>query len=117
MKPDRRWWFSPRVTAGYAVAVESVAAAVSGSLWLDIYAVGAPVSLFLCSIMLTAWLGGFGPGLLATTLSILAFKCYYAAPLHTFAVDVKEIPRIFVSRCRRFLPGCLVQPKDARRRH
>jgi len=107
MKPDRRWWFSPRVTAGYAVAVESVAAAVSGSLWLDIYAVGASVSLFLCSIMLTARLGGFGPGLLATTLSILAFKCYYAAPLHTFAVDVKEIPRIFVFALSAIFAGVL----------
>jgi AraC-like DNA-binding protein len=40
-KQDRRWWFSSHVTAGYAIALGSVAAAVSGSLWLDISAVGA----------------------------------------------------------------------------
>jgi C4-dicarboxylate-specific signal transduction histidine kinase len=106
-KPDRRWWFSSRVIAGYAIAVGLVAAAVSGSLWLDIYAVGAPVSLFLCAIMFTAWLGGFGPGLLATTLSILAFKYYYAAPFHTFAVDLKEMPRIFVFALSALFAGLL----------
>lgn len=94
-KPDRRWWFNSGVMAGCAIAVGSIAAARSGCLWLDIYAVGAPVSLFICATMFIAWLGGSGPGLLVTTLSILGFKYYYAAPLHTFAVDVKEIPRIF----------------------
>ena len=57
--------------------------------------------------MFTAWLGGFGPGLLAATLSILAFKYYYAAPFHTFAVDVKEIPRIFVFALSALFAGVL----------
>jgi len=106
-KPDRRRWFNSHVTAGYAIAVGSVAAAASGSLWLGIYAVGAPVSLFLCGIMFTAWFGGFGPGLLATTLSILAFKYYYTVPFHAFAVDVKEIPRIFVFALSALFAGVL----------
>jgi len=33
----------------------------------------APVSLFLCAVMLSAWFGGVGPSLLATSLSALAF--------------------------------------------
>jgi hypothetical protein len=40
-KQDRRWWFNSHVTAGSPIALGSVAAAVSGSLWLDISAVGA----------------------------------------------------------------------------
>jgi hypothetical protein len=32
--------------------------------------------LFLCMILLAAWLGGAGPGLLATALSILALDYY-----------------------------------------
>ena len=67
----------------------------------------APVSLFLCAVMFSAWFGGFGPGLLAATLSILAFKYYYAPPLHTLAVDVKEIPRIFVFGLSALFAGLL----------
>jgi K+-sensing histidine kinase KdpD len=93
-KLDRRWWFTS--PAGYAVALASVAAALASSQWLDIYAVTAPVSLFLCAVMFSAWFDGFGPGLLATTLSILAFKYYYASPIHSLTADVKELPRILV---------------------
>ena len=93
---DRRWPFNVLPIAKYTVALGTVAAALAGSRLLDDFAVTAPVSLFLCAVMFSAWFGGFGPGLLATVLSILAFKYYYAMPLHSLAVDVKEIPRIFV---------------------
>jgi C4-dicarboxylate-specific signal transduction histidine kinase len=74
---------------------------------LEAYAVTAPVSLFLCAIMFSAWFGGFGPGLLAITLSILAFKYYYVAPLHTLTADVKEMPRIFVFALSALFAGLL----------
>ena len=106
-EPDRRWWFNFPVVAEYAVAVGSVAAALISSQFLEVYAVTAPVSLFLCAVMFSAWFGGFGPGLLAATLSILAFKYYYAPPLHTLAVDVKEIPRIFVFGLSALFAGLL----------
>jgi hypothetical protein len=44
--------------------------------------------------MFSAWFGGFGPGLLAATLSILAFKYYYAPPLHTLAVTQTFSPEL-----------------------
>jgi C4-dicarboxylate-specific signal transduction histidine kinase len=106
-KPDHRWWLKPPAIAGYAVAVGTVAAALSGSWLLEAYAVTAPVSLFLCAIMFSAWFGGFGPGLLAITLSILAFKYYYVAPLHTLTADVKEMPRIFVFALSALFAGLL----------
>ena len=86
--------------------VAAVAAAPSSSWWLEVYAVTAPVSLFLCAVMFSAWLRGFGPSLPAITLSVVAFKSYYAAPLHTLAADVREIPRIFVFALSALLPGC-----------
>ena len=106
-KPDRRWRFNSRVIAGYAIAVGSVAAALAGSLWLEVYAVTAPVSLFLCAIMLSAWLGGLWPGLLAATLSVLAFEYYFVTPIYSLAVDIEEIPRFSVFALSAFLVGSL----------
>jgi hypothetical protein len=53
----------------YLVAFMSVSVAliVANNL------VDAPVSLFLCAIMFSAWYGGTGPGLLAMLLSLVAF--------------------------------------------
>ena len=106
-KLDRRWPFNVLPIAKYTVALGSVAAALAGSRLLDDFAVTAPVSLFLCAVMFSAWFGGFGPGLLATVLSILAFKYYYAMPLHSLAADVKEIPRIFVFALSALFAGLL----------
>jgi len=53
MTKPSRWWLNSRAIAGYAIAVGSVAAALTGSQWLDVYAVTA-VSLFLCAVMFSA---------------------------------------------------------------
>jgi K+-sensing histidine kinase KdpD len=84
--------FVPRVILYYAVAVLAVAAAVLAGAVADSFLQIAPfVSLFLCAILFTALLGGAGPGLLATGLSILAFDYFFISPVHSFAV---EIPRV-----------------------
>ena len=65
----------------YAVAVLAVAAAVVTGLLVDRFLQTAPfVSLFLCAILFAAWVGGAGPGLLATGLSILAFDFFFIPP-------------------------------------
>jgi K+-sensing histidine kinase KdpD len=72
----------------YAVAVLAVAAATMSGLAVDSFLHSAPlVSLFLCAILLAAWLGGAGPGLLATVLSILAFQYYFISPKDWFTVE------------------------------
>ncbi|PYU04839.1 MAG: hypothetical protein DMG34_09575, partial [Acidobacteria bacterium] len=53
----------------------------------------APVSLFLCTVMLSAWFGGIGQGLLATTLSSLAFYYYFLPPQYSLGAKPEEIPR------------------------
>jgi signal transduction histidine kinase len=78
----------------YGVAVASITVAVAGARLLDIYLIAAPVSLLLCAIMFTAWVGGVRPAVLAMVLSLLAFKYYVVTPTHSFAVNIQEVPRI-----------------------
>jgi signal transduction histidine kinase/CheY-like chemotaxis protein len=78
------------------VAALSASAALLAARWLEIHFETAPVSLFLCAVMFSAWYGGVGPGLLAAALCLLAFKYYFVAPLHSLAVDTKEIPRLVI---------------------
>jgi two-component system NarL family sensor kinase len=122
-KPERRWWSNPPMIARYGVAVVSVTIALVCSRWLEIYLVGAPVSLFLCAVMFSAWFGGLKPGLLATALSLLAFEYYFTAPVYSFALDIKEIPRLLIfalsalfvgllSAAQRITTGSLRQARD-----
>jgi PAS domain S-box-containing protein len=79
------WWFLRGAMPPYLVAVLAVAAAAGAGLSVDRLLQSAPfVSLFLCAILLAAWVGGLGPGLLATGLSILSFDYFFVSPLHSF---------------------------------
>src|SRR5258708_8048684 len=66
--------------------------------------------LFFCSIVLSGWFAGLGPGILATVLSMFAIKFYFAAPPHNLAFTMSEIPRFTVF----FLVGCLVSCRGFR---
>jgi DNA-binding NtrC family response regulator len=56
----------------------------------------APVSLFLCAVMFSAWFGGAGPGFLATVLSVLAFYYSFLPPVDSFAAKPSQIPRFLI---------------------
>jgi K+-sensing histidine kinase KdpD len=89
------WLSVPKVIFHYGVAVLAVAAAVGVGRVVDSFFQAAPfVSVFLCAILLAAWLGGPGPGLLATGLSILAFDYFFLSPVHSFLVASNEISRL-----------------------
>jgi len=66
-------WPKPPAIWGYGIAVVSVGAVLTLSQLPAVHLQDAPVSLFLCAVILTAWFGGIGPGLLATALSVLAY--------------------------------------------
>ena len=86
---------TPRAMLGYTVGLLSVTATLLvAQLQFNLQA--APVSLFLCAIMFTAWIGGLKAGVLAMVLSLLSFKYYFLAPVHSLAVDSAEIPRLVV---------------------
>jgi PAS domain S-box-containing protein len=97
----------PPAIWGYGIAILSVTAAVLISRWPLLHLEAAPASLFLCAIMISAWFGGIGPGLLAIVLSCLAFNYYALQPLYSFAVKPEEIPRFVIFAVSSMLAGSL----------
>jgi signal transduction histidine kinase len=66
-----------RVMRGYAAAIASVAAAVVMLLVMQArWHASAPVSMFVMAVIVTTWLGGTKPGLLAAALSFLSFDYF-----------------------------------------
>ena len=89
-------WTKPSAIWSYWIAVLSVAAALIIARWPVLHLQEAPVSLFLCAVILSAWFGGIWPGLLATVLSALAFYYYFLPPIHSLDAKPEEIPRLVV---------------------
>src|SRR5712675_1327712 len=83
-------WPKVRVIWGYGIALLSVYTALLISRWPPLRLETAPVSLFLGAIMLSAWFGGIGPGLLATALSSLAFDYYFLPPIYSLVAKPAE---------------------------
>ena len=96
------WWSNPSTVSRYAIAGLAVAIALVAARLAVMFLHTEPfVSLFICAIMFVSWFGGFGPGLFAIALSLLAFHYYLEAPIHSstttfssFAVQINELPRI-----------------------
>jgi PAS domain S-box-containing protein len=95
----------PSVILSYGVAVLSVSAALIIALWMEsVLQSAAHVSLFLCAVMLSTWIGGIRPGLLAIALSVLAFA-YILSPNYSLAVETREIPRLLIFGLSALLVG------------
>src|SRR5215210_1752269 len=78
--------------ARYGVAVLVVGAAVLVKLLLDPLTVqDTPFLLILGAIVVSAWYGGLGPGLLATGLSALATDYFFLDPKVSFAAFGPEL--------------------------
>ena len=92
---------------GYAIAVLSVCAALLISRWPLFHLESAPVSLFLCAVMLSAWFGGAGPGLLSLLLSALGFYYSFLPPIDTFAAKPDQGARFLVFLVSSFFVGAL----------
>lgn len=85
----------PSAISRYAIAVVSIVVALAASNAAVAFLHIEPfVSLFLCAIMVAAWFGGFGPGLLATAIAFFIFGFYLVPPVDSFTVDPKEFPRL-----------------------
>jgi PAS domain S-box-containing protein len=100
-------WPKPPAIWSYGIAVLSVAAALIISRWPALHLRDAPVSLFLCAVILSAWFGGAGPGLLATALSALAFYYYFLPPIHSLGAKSEELPRLAVFMLSALFVGSL----------
>ncbi|MFN6530348.1 PAS domain S-box protein [Nostoc sp. ChiSLP03a] len=66
----------------YGIASLSVALALWATLLLNPYLTSTPAALFFAAVMVSAWYGGLGPGLLATLLSTFAVNYFFFKPLH-----------------------------------
>jgi PAS domain S-box-containing protein len=66
------WRQHLRIIGDCAIAVLLVGAAAIATVLLSEIFPGLPGSLFFCAVMLSAWRGGLGPGLLASILSSAA---------------------------------------------
>src|SRR5882757_657606 len=104
-KPDlRQPWPEARDVSRYAMAVFSVAVAIiAAELVTRLLQAEAIALLMLCAVIVAAWLGGFGPALLAITLTLLAFHYYLVPPINSFAwkhnpfaADISEVPRLIL---------------------
>ena len=71
---------------GYLVALSSTAGALALSLALEPRIGGNSFALLFAAVMLSAWYGGLGPGLLATVLGGLAADYYFEVPLYSLRV-------------------------------
>src|SRR5271155_2464903 len=98
-------WRSKSFTIShYAIAVLSVAIATVLVELLTVFLHTEPIaSLMISAVMFAAWFGGFGPGLLAIALAVLAIHYYVAPPSNSFtlknglfSLGVAELPRLIL---------------------
>jgi K+-sensing histidine kinase KdpD len=71
--------------------------------WLTTFAlrhlIDAPsfqTPFFVCAIVLSSWIGGAGPGITATVLSIFAIEYSFTEPRFTFGFTFAEVPKFTV---------------------
>ena len=103
-KSSPRRWSKSSAISRYAIAVLSVAIAIVVAELLTVFLHTEPIaSSMISAVMFAAWFGGFGPGLLAIALAVLAIHYYVVPPLNSFALKnnlfslgVAELPRLFL---------------------
>lgn len=76
----------------YGVAVVAVVLALLLMLLLDPWLAIAktPFILFFGAVMVSAWYGGLGPGLLATFLSALLSSYFFLSPIYSLDLDLSS---------------------------
>ena len=91
--PVESRWASPalrsplRLLGRYGVAVAAPLVALALTLPLAARLETFPVALFVIAVMVSAYAGGAGPGLVAAMLSALGMSYYLSRPLLSFRVD------------------------------
>jgi len=83
-----------RTARRYSLAVISVVAAMVITRLLEQYTDITP--LFYAAIVVSAWFGGMGPGLLAVILSEIAIDYYFIEPYYTLDIGPKRISFLIV---------------------
>jgi len=79
--------FKPSGLGSYLVAGAAVALALLIALLLPVTG-SIPFVIFVAAVMVSAWYGGLGPGLLATALAVIASGYFLVPPF--YALDVAD---------------------------
>jgi C4-dicarboxylate-specific signal transduction histidine kinase len=80
----------------YAISIASVAAALSLAALLPFRADPSHFTLFFVAVMISAWYGGLGAGLVATILSAVSLDYFFIAPIHSITLDWRAFLRLSV---------------------
>ena len=79
----------PRSLLRYGIAVTAIGLTYSIKPLIESWVgEGPPLLLFLPAVTVAAWVGGLGPGLLATVVSALVCSYFYFPPLGSLAIHV-----------------------------
>jgi len=79
----------------YGVAVLCVTATVILALWLRPVVLAA-AQLLLVAVLITGWVSGLRPALVAWVLATLAFAYYFTPPFDSLKIEIAEIPRLVI---------------------
>jgi C4-dicarboxylate-specific signal transduction histidine kinase len=80
----------------YAISIAAVAIALGLALLIPWGADPSHFTLFFAAVMLSAWYGGLGTGLVSTILSALALDYYFISPVHSIELDWRAFLRLAV---------------------
>ena len=92
----------PSLLLSYGIAVASVAVVLGFHLLLDSLLIRDTflplilgVTMLCASVVLSAWYGGLGPGLLATALAALIADYHFVHPIHSFSgLSIEATPLV-----------------------
>lgn len=88
--------FFPPVVIHYALAVFSVGVALATTFLIWPLVKPSATPLFLGAIVITAWLGGRGPALVATLLSGLCIDFFFISPVYQLGGGWEDVSRLAV---------------------
>ncbi len=89
---DTKWDMFSRIPwwGGYATAIAAVVIVTFAHLlleWASSVPLEAPYLLFALAVVAAAWIGGLGPALLATLLSIFCIVYFFLEPRSSLTID------------------------------
>ena len=108
----------PRSLLRYGIAATAVGLTYSLKPLIESWVgPGPPLLLFVPAVTVGAWVGGLGPGLLATTVSALVCTYFYLPPLGSLAIHVpNDLFRLVVFMAEGILISTLMETLHGARR-
>ena len=96
----------------YAIAVASVALALSLASLLSRRADPSHFTLFFAAVMMSAWYGGLGAGLLATILSALSLDYFFISRNYSLVLDLECFSASGRILCCRIVDQLISRPRE-----